>query len=69
MEPDCLAETQEGPFIYSAFGDRQQQQQAAAEGIRQQEARWVAGEMGSVEIEISNPTTMQMKVCPGQRWL
>ncbi|KAK9846875.1 hypothetical protein WJX84_009549 [Apatococcus fuscideae] len=53
---------QEGPFIYSAFGDRQQQQQAAAEGMRQQEARWVAGEMGSVEIEISNPTTMQMKV-------
>ena len=60
---------QEGPFIYSAFGDRQQQQEAAAEGVRQQEARWVAGEMGSVEIEISNPTTMQMKVITKELFL
>jgi hypothetical protein len=53
--PPCAGEAK-GPFIFTPFSARREP--AVPEGPVQ----WVAGEAATVEVDISNPTTIPIKV-------
>ncbi len=55
-----LAAAANGPFIFSAFAARGEA--AGGEGP----LLWVAGEVATVEVDISNPTTIPIKA--RRRW-
>ena len=48
---------QDGPFIFTPFSTRQKAEDAGAP------LGWLCGEVATVEVEISNPTAVPIKVC------
>ena len=55
-----VAEADAGPFIYTPYLDKEK-----GKPIDDIQVQWVCGETAVVEVEISNPTAVAVKVC---RW-
>ena len=49
---------QDGPFIFTSFASEKKEEHSSTAGP----VEWLCGETASVEVEISNPTDVHIKV-------
>ena len=54
----CDHMVQDGPFIFTSFASEKKEEDSATAGP----VEWLCGETASVEVEISNPTDVHIKV-------